>query len=120
MHKMKGENTMKTSDFEALYPILDWTNPSWGEIDISATITYTTPGQYGHIQHTYGSVTYRTRADLLRAICNAADVLATPGTSHIVVDAETRLAYQIAGYSPRHGAFSTVVPREKLLPYLNT
>lgn len=111
---------MKTRDFEALYPILDWHDSHWGEIDISATITYDTPGPYGPIQHTFGSVTYRAKSDLLRAIRNAADVLATPGAGHIVVDAETRLAYQIAGYTSRHGAFSQVVPREKLEPYLAT
>ena len=111
---------MKSIDFEALNPTSTWEDPHWNEIHISATITYYTPGPYGPMQHQYGKVTYWTREDLRRAICNADDILNTRGAQHVVVDAEHRIAYQVSGYNARRGAFVDVIPREKLLPYLDT
>ena len=97
---------------DMLRPLARWDTPGWGEIQVTATITHSIPGPYGFIQHQAGYVTYWTRSDLFRAIRNAADL--PKGTSHIVVDADTRLAYQASGYSPSRGMFCDLLTHEQL------
>lgn len=86
---------------------------------ITATVVYYSAGPYGPVQHTAGRTALFTHDDVKRAVINYDSVFSRHGAQHIVIDRDTRIAFQVSGYNRRRGAFVDVLPRDELLPYIS-
>ena len=87
---------------------------------ITAVVVYYTPGPYGPMQHVYGRTAFFTAEELRANVRNADSVLSRKGAGHIVMDRDSRLAFQVAGYWWNRGAYQDVLSREELAPYLTS
>ena len=85
---------------------------------ITATVVYYSPAAYGPAQHMAGKKVFFSDNEIRSAVRNAASVLSRSGASHIVMDRDSGIAFQVSGYNAHRGAFVDVLPLDEIRPYI--
>ena len=85
---------------------------------ITATIVCYSDSNYGAAQHYNGRQVYFTEKELRENVRNAESVLARKGARHIAMERDTKIAFQVSGYSWNRGSYCDVLPLEEMMPYM--